>query len=121
GDGDTVGVTAEIVEHILGAAEGWLGVDHPVFAKQWPQPGGEEFWMGERREFSGQVQLTAFEGRLQAGDELAAKHAPQYGDGEGEAWVRSNPAALTKRKSAGGNDTMDMGMKLEFLVPGMER
>ena len=25
GDGDTVGVTAEILEHILGAAEGWLG------------------------------------------------------------------------------------------------
>jgi hypothetical protein len=28
--------------------------------------------MGERCEFSGQVQLTAFEGRLQAGDKLAA-------------------------------------------------
>ena len=23
-------------------------------------------------------------------------------------------------ESAGGNDTVDMGMKLEFLVPGME-
>ncbi len=33
GDGDTVGVTAEILEHILGAAEGWFRVDHPVFAK----------------------------------------------------------------------------------------
>jgi len=43
GDGDAMGVTAEIVEHILGAPEGWLGVDYPVFAKQRSQPGGEEF------------------------------------------------------------------------------
>jgi hypothetical protein len=42
--------------------------------------------MGERCEFSCQVQLTAFEGRLQAG-ELATKHAPQYSDGKEEAWV----------------------------------
>ena len=60
------------------------------------------------------------EGRLEAGDELAAEHAPQYGDGKEEAWVRSNPTGVIERESAGGNDTMDMRMKLEFLVPGME-
>ena len=62
----------------------------------------------------------AFEGRLQASDELATKHAPQHGDGEEEAWMGSNPAGVIARESAGGNDTVDMGMKLEFLVPGME-
>ena len=30
GDGDPVGVAAEIVEHLLRAAERALGVDHPV-------------------------------------------------------------------------------------------
>src|SRR5947209_19249546 len=48
GDGDAVGVTAEILEHILGAPEGWFGVDHPVFAKQRSQPGGEEFGLREQ-------------------------------------------------------------------------
>ena len=76
--------------------------------------------MGERCEFSGQVQLTAFEGRLQADDELATKHAPQYSNGREEAWVGSKPAGVIAAESAGGNDTVDMGMKLEFLVPGME-
>ena len=71
-------------------------------------------------QFSGQVQLTVFEGRLQGGDELATKHAPQYGDGEEEAAMRSNPASVIAGESAGGNDTVDMGMQLEFLVPGME-
>ena len=32
----------------------------------------------------------------------------------------SNPAGVIARESAGGNDTVDMGMKLEFLVPGVE-
>ena len=76
--------------------------------------------MGERCEFSGQVQLTALEGRVQAGDELATKHAPQHGDGEEEAWMGSNPAGVIGGESAGGNDTVDMGMKLEFLVPGVK-
>jgi len=64
--------------------------------------------------------LTTLEGRLQTGDELAAKHAPQYSDGKEEAWVGSNPVGVIAGESAGGNDTVDMGMELEFLVPGMK-
>jgi hypothetical protein len=66
------------------------------------------------------VQLTTFEGGLQAGDELATKHAPQHGDGKEEASVGSNPVGVIAGESAGGNDTVYMGMQLEFLVPGVE-
>jgi hypothetical protein len=31
GDGDTVSVAGEVLEHLLRPAEGGLGVDHPVF------------------------------------------------------------------------------------------
>jgi len=120
GDGDAVGIAAEILQDVLGSAEGWFGVDDPIFAEERTQPGSEELGMGERCEFSGQMQLTALEGRLQAGDELATKHAPKYGDGNEEAWVGSNPAGVITGESAGGNDTVDMRMKLEFLVPGMQ-
>ena len=64
-------VAAEILQDVLGSAEGWFGVDDPIFAEQRTQPGSEELGMGKRCEFSGQVQLTVFEGRLQGGDELA--------------------------------------------------
>ena len=30
GDGDPVGVAADVVEHLVGAGEGWLRVDHPL-------------------------------------------------------------------------------------------
>ncbi len=120
GDGDAVSIAAKILQHVLGSAEGWFGVDDPIFAEERTQPGSEELGMGERREFSGHVQLAALESGPKSGDELAAKHAPQYSNGKEEAWVGSNPAGVIAGKSAGGNDTVDMGMKLEFLIPGME-
>src|SRR5260370_25892786 len=35
-DGHAMGVAAEILEHILRAAEEWLRVHHPVLSEQWP-------------------------------------------------------------------------------------
>ena len=120
GDGHAMGVAAEILEHILGAAEGWFGVDDPVFAKQRSQPGGEEFGLREQRQIPGKVQLATLKGGLESGDELAAKHPPEHGNGEKEARVRSNPAGVIEGEPTGWDDTVDMGMKLEFLVPGVE-
>ena len=64
GDGDAVSVAAKILQHVLGSAERWFGVDDPVFAEERTQPGSEELGIGERCEFSRQVQLTVFKGRL---------------------------------------------------------
>ena len=58
GDGDAVGIAAEILQHVLGSTEGWFGVDDPVFAEERTQPGREELGMGEGCEFSGHVQLA---------------------------------------------------------------
>ena len=102
GDGDAVSIAAEILQDVHGPAEGWFGVDDPVFAEERTQPGSEELGMGERHEFSGQVQLTALEGRLQSSDELATEHAPQYRDGKEEARVGSNPAGVIAGESARG-------------------
>ena len=120
GNGDTVSVATEILEHILGAAEGWLGVDYPVFAKQRSQPGGEEFGLRERRQIPGKVQLASLKGQLESVDELAAKHPPEHGNGEKEARVRSNPAGVIEREPAGRNNAVDMRMNLKLLVPGVE-
>jgi len=48
GDGHAMGVTAEILEHIVGTAEGWFGVDDPVFSEQWPEPGSEDLGLREQ-------------------------------------------------------------------------
>ena len=41
-DGHAVSVTAEIVEHILRTTKRWFGIDDPIFAKQRPEPRGED-------------------------------------------------------------------------------
>ncbi len=33
GNGDAVGVTGQVAQDMLGAAEGWLEVDHPVLSE----------------------------------------------------------------------------------------
>jgi hypothetical protein len=34
GDGDTMGVAGQVLEHMLGTAEGWLGIDDPFLVAQ---------------------------------------------------------------------------------------
>ena len=45
GDGDAMGVAAEITQHLLGAAEGGFGIDDPVLPKQRSQECGEAVWV----------------------------------------------------------------------------
>ncbi len=62
GDGHAMGVTAKILEHILGATEGWFGVYDPVFSKQWPEPGSEDLGLREHSQIAGQMKLTMLKG-----------------------------------------------------------
>jgi hypothetical protein len=120
GDGHAMGVTTQILEHILGATEGWFGVNDPVFSEQWSQPGSEDLRLCEQSQIAGKMKLAVLRGRLKAGDELTAKHTPEHLNGEKEARTRSNPAGVIERESASGNNAVDMRMKLELLVPGVK-
>ena len=66
------------------------------------------------------MQLPSLKGRLEPSDELPAKYAPEHVDGEKEARARPNPACAIEGESAGGDDAVDMRMKLEFLIPCVE-
>jgi hypothetical protein len=115
-----MGVTTQILEHILGTAEGRFGVDDPVFSEQRSEPGSEDLGLREPSQIAGQMEPTMLKSRLETGDELTAKHTPEYLNGEKEARARSNPAGVIEREPAGGNNAVDMRMKLELLVPGVK-
>jgi hypothetical protein len=66
------------------------------------------------------VELLVLEGGLETGHDLATKAAPQHREGKKEARAGWNPARVVERESAGRDDTVDMGMKLKLLVPGMQ-
>src|SRR4051812_31894259 len=65
GDGDTMGIAAEIGQHLFGPAEGRLGVDHPVEASEVAETTGERLWFGKVGELAEEPQLASTEGVLQ--------------------------------------------------------
>ena len=50
GDGDAVRIAGEIVQNMFRTSEGWLGVDHPVFAEEESQERVESAGLGKALE-----------------------------------------------------------------------
>ncbi len=65
GNGDAVGVSAEIGENLGRPAEGLLGVDDPLDAPDGGKMGGEGCGIGERLEIAEEGETTSVEGSLQ--------------------------------------------------------
>lgn len=61
GDGDPMGIVAEIAQCMFRAAEGSFGVNDPVMTEQQPEPGGEASWLGEWDEMAMELELALAE------------------------------------------------------------
>src|SRR5713101_9165683 len=83
-DGYAMGVAAQILEHILRAAEGWFRVHHPVLSEQWPQPSGEGLGLGETGQVSMEVELAFLKGLPESSNKLAAENTTEHVDGKKE-------------------------------------
>ena len=78
-DPDTVGVPAEISNHLLGAAERALGVDVPAHAVE---PSAEVVpCLGIGRLASGHLDFTTRDGGVERSEELAAEERPMTSTG----------------------------------------
>src|SRR5438270_7232278 len=120
GDGDAMGIAAEIIEHLLGSAERALGVDDPANGAQRPQPGSEGGGRGQARQIAKEPELAHIERRLQAGQEKPAVEMRQHLDRQKEARAAADPAGPVDRWPATGHDTVDMGMMMQVLSPGVQ-
>jgi len=119
-DGDTVGVGAEIAQDMLRSSEGSLAVNDPVMAKQLAEPGGEDLGLGEELEVAMEAELALGESALQSGHKLAAKHPTQHFVGKEKRAASCDPARVIGGQPTGWEYAMDMGVKLELLIPGMQ-
>ena len=91
-DGDAMSVCAEIAQHMLRSAEGRLGIDDPVVAEQYPQPGRESARLGQRQQAAVELEFTSMESVAKSGDELAAEDAAEHADGKKEGTPGGDPA-----------------------------
>jgi len=51
-------VAGQIVEHVIWSTKRWLGINDPVFAKQWPQKRAERTRVGKWPEDAGEHEAT---------------------------------------------------------------
>src|SRR6516165_6331512 len=72
GDGDAMGISAEILEHLLGSAERSLGVDDPRSGAQRSQAGSEHGRPDQARQIAKEAELAGIECRVKAGQENSA-------------------------------------------------
>jgi len=80
GNGDAMGVAAEVLQNMFWTSEGWLAVDHPWMTEPWPEECGKGLGGSQGLQFSMECQLVAGEGTLEASHELAAKDRAEYVD-----------------------------------------
>jgi len=73
GDGDALHVAAEVVEDLLGAGEGVLGVDDPGLGAKRSEEGASCGRFGEGGGGAGQAQFVLGERAGQGGEELGAE------------------------------------------------
>jgi hypothetical protein len=100
-DADAVGIASKVLKDMLGTAEGRPGVDDPTGAIQLvPQ---------------GRVELSA-----DGSEKLAAKEGACDLDGEEIIRRCREPALPIRGEPAPGDDTVQMGMYMEFASPGVQ-
>jgi hypothetical protein len=119
-DGDTMRVPAQITENRGGARHCVLAVHDPVLTEQRSQECGKRFWVLQRTGCAAEAQLLSAIGAPEAIDKLAAKDSLEDAERQEEVIARMHPTTAIERKSAGGNEAVDMGMEKQVLSPGMQ-
>ena len=115
-----MGVLAELTERVLRSAERTFGINHPCGAEQQTEPSWEGFGIPQYRKGSVEVEFVLGMQRSEAFHKLAPEHFFEHIHGQEELLLRVDPPRVARSQAAGGNNTVNMWMSLEFLVPGME-
>ena len=91
GDGDTVSVAPEVTDHLLRPAEGGLGIDDPVLAKQRSEKRREALWLFQVLDRSGANQLFLPIDAPESIDKLSPEDLAERFNGQEERVQRVDP------------------------------
>jgi hypothetical protein len=103
GDGDAVRIAGEIVQNMLGTAEGWLGIDDPVLVEELSEKTSKATRLDKTLERAVKLELVLTKELFQSGCELAPEDATQRGDGQEESSRGGDPSGTVGCKTASRN------------------
>jgi hypothetical protein len=112
GDGDAVGVAAEVAQHLLGAGEGRFAVDDSVFASGLAE--------SSVRVDLGARQLAVFETRLEPVQQLGAEQPGQDAHREEEARPGRDSALAVRMEASTRDNAVDVRMEKQGLGLGVQ-
>src|SRR6266849_4002325 len=92
GDGDAVGIAAEIGEHLFGAAKRRFGVDVPLLAARCAEAAAESGRFGEPSESAEEAQRAGLKRRPKRVEEESAEEAREDAHRQEEAGAAGDPA-----------------------------
>src|SRR6266853_615181 len=106
-------VSGQIMQNMFGAAEGPLGIDHPVISEKSAEKGVERLLRCQRKAWAIEGKLLPAKGALEASYELATKDPAQDSDRQKESRWRPDPPLAVRRQTTAGHDTVNVWVPLQ--------
>jgi hypothetical protein len=121
GNRNAMGVSAEIAQHLIGPAERRLAVDHPSRGVKLADQTPKQFGLSQAAKQAVKLELSGSVSLLERLEKLAAEDfAENPFRKKGAIIARAHPIGMVARQTAGSDDAVNVGMMLQFLIPGME-
>ena len=111
---------AHVIEHLLWAGEGRLGVDDPLRLPHGRQVTSKFLVVPKSLQRSEELQFAGVERLVELFEKQAAEQPRQHAHWQEETRPAGDPAAAIGRKSAASHDTVQMGMVQEILPLHMD-
>jgi len=94
GNGHPMCIATQIIQNLLGATEGPLGIDHPLGIAQGREVSSKGFRIAQRLEDGEERQPPGLEGLLETLQEQTAEEAGEHAHGEKEPGPARNPSLV---------------------------
>ena len=121
GDGHPVRIASQILEDLLGTAEGRLGIDHPVQSLELSEESIEGSRLLESSERAAKPEFVSAIGAAEQHQELAPKHLGENFAGQEESRMAgADPTGVILGDAAGGNQAVQMRMRAHLLIPSVQ-
>jgi hypothetical protein len=121
GNRNAMGVSAEIAQHLIGSTERRLAVDHPSRPVKLTDQTPKQFGLSQAAKQAMKLELARSVSLLERFEKLAAEDFAENPFRKKEAIIsRAHPMGMVARQTAGSDDAVNVGMMLQFLIPGME-
>jgi hypothetical protein len=120
GDGDAVGIAAEVGIDMLGAVERFFGVGDPFLTPEFFEETMKGWFFLQVLRVPPEQEFSLVEGFFEGIEELPSHNQREGFDGDEEGVFCGDPVLGGGVESPAGDDEMEVGVEKEVLIPGVQ-